>query len=565
MPAGPSQTVAYGGKSNNANVYTKEQREAANRQRALADGAWYIQQIKAKAESPSNRVGLEALDKYERNIYQNLKDFKGDIGQYGINAQNDIKTARSAAGRTSNLSAPKVSSATPLSNQSNYVIVGGKAVPKDAINPLIAVPQAKGNTPAERAVSQANIDRKNALTDNTFLKQQNITLALAQDVQRRRQELLAQGHSYEDAQKLATGTGITKDQLTVLNAVSQGQIIRDKATQIATAEELYKLQTKGLLPAGALDTLQKDIANKNLQAQLGTLNAVNKINVRVDETGADINPRRTNLLVKNALASGSKPTDLEFNATIDRTARSANQDTAVKIIDGRLNIDFEKIIGTANKSNVWLQGGETEGERISNVLKLAHSNYKGTTGQTLNETRNRGNTTRKVYEQTDAANQLSTIFGPNILQFVDIKNAFQIETKAGENGNVYIVKRGNQELYKTATETQLLQYLLQNRFIRVGIYNQGGHVFTGSEEKSLGSIIDFLSKQNALGQFADVLAQFENIRPQIFILQQQQAQRTLTGAQRKVKKSDITGTEVETPAGSILDRLATFINNLGVR
>jgi len=73
-----------------------------------------------------------------------------------------------------------------------------------------------------------------------------------------------------------------------------------------------------------------------------------KINMSVDSEGFDINPRRTKVLIENALLTGNKFTDLQFTVHQDPNVRGFNRGGFITFVDGELNVDNDKAISTLN-------------------------------------------------------------------------------------------------------------------------------------------------------------------------------------------------------------------------
>ena len=186
-----------------------------------------------------------------------------------------------------------------------FEIIGGRAVPIGAKTTASDLSIAgAGDTSFQ--VSKIKPTGDPAI-DRIFALQRITTVNAANEFRSNRNLALGSGATDAEANEFArvTSRGLPKDDAEAFNIIFQKAIIEKKATQIEEANRLIKLQTtEG--SSGQLD---------DLKAQLDAVEPrpATVINISTDpETGEDLNPRRTAVLIDNALLTGNSLDDLQF-------------------------------------------------------------------------------------------------------------------------------------------------------------------------------------------------------------------------------------------------------------
>ncbi len=235
-----------------------------------------------------------------------------------------------------------------LSPTSKFEIIGGKAVPKGAVAKdfgarlggeqfgFSRVPTTtKSGTPIPDNIRQV------------FGQERNVSLLVAQDFISKRNAALASGATIKEAQALAIAQtrGLPKSEQEAINTTLQKQIIERKAGQLKLAEQLIKEQTT-TGTTGQLDDLKGALAKAEpIPATV--------IKVSVDSEGKDINPRRTNVLVNNALLTGNKIEDLDIIFHQDPTALVNDRGGFISLSPtGETIIDTDRLIQKLNPRSI---------------------------------------------------------------------------------------------------------------------------------------------------------------------------------------------------------------------
>jgi len=419
-----------------------------------------------------------------------------------------------------------VQSATPFSNQSRFELSGTKAVPTGSKSTGVFVPTNQSE----------NFLRKDAQTGGVFTQQQDFTTSLAQEVQRRREALLKQGLSYAEAQRIATSSGVTRQELNIVNTAIQREQIQSNQRKLITAEKLIKGATTGSLPADSIKNLSRDISNTEIQKSVGADSGLSRVQVQIDADGNDVNARRTRLQAENALLSGIKPEELNFEiVSLDKTQLPSGQVDPKSITfrnpeTGEIDLDLNKFTNLVGQKTL-SYGGQSKTDILNAVIKQSTTRTEAITPSAEAIRAGLDATTSQIQQQSygrTGALALDEIFAiptspdTKISAFVDVTKGFNIDKVPNtvDGSPLFSIKDATGNVVKqTASEAELLSYLLQEGYIKIGRFSGSKGDYSGSTEVNLNNVIASLRAKDigAVARFADVIAMFENIRPQFFI------------------------------------------------
>ncbi len=198
----------------------------------------------------------------------------------------------------------------PAPTPSKFEIVGGRAIPIGAKTTAkdLSIGDAGGTSFAVSAIKPSGVPE----VDEVFANQRLVTVNIANEFRKNRNLALGTGSTDAEANEFArvTTRGLPKQDAEAFNIVFQKAIIERKAGQIEEARRLIKLQTTDG-SAGQLDDLAGKLkALDGIEPLPATI-----INISTNEDGTDLNPRRTAVLIDNALLTGNSIDDLAF--TVD--------------------------------------------------------------------------------------------------------------------------------------------------------------------------------------------------------------------------------------------------------
>jgi hypothetical protein len=267
---------------------------------------------------------------------------------------------------------------------SNYLIRGGKAIPRGAEGPNITISKPSILTKDRGRIyaDTPGISETQRRALEIMAGQHAATYRTAQAVssERTAQELL--GKSREEAQRIATqgsedervatphfGTGqisLGKQEANFVNTALQTQEVRANAARLAYANQLIQTQTdtnRELRPGA---TTELDDLKSLLESAPGQTDPVSNILVTTDENGDPMSPRNIKLQIENALLTGSDPGILNLDvagtggvapnlesiaqavdASFDDLIPGGLRDTTTTSIgeDGSLSINFAESLG----------------------------------------------------------------------------------------------------------------------------------------------------------------------------------------------------------------------------
>lgn len=263
-----------------------------------------------------------------------------------------------------------------VNNTSNFVIIGGKAVPRDAVGANIArsVPSLKLRDGTRVTADSPNLTDAQKQALGIISGQQQATFNLAQKISAERRAQQLSGKTVEEAQKIATGNDGTKFIATpnardggfaftnrdrnIVNTSLQTDIIRSNAAKLGFAEELIRAQQLDPEGFGKLDNLEELLAAAPNQDA-----PINRINVQGDENGNLVSPRNVKLQIENAGltggltnptlnivgSQGTMPRVEEVQQVIQNSLRDITDNaeigdltSVVQLPDGTLQVEFSE-------------------------------------------------------------------------------------------------------------------------------------------------------------------------------------------------------------------------------
>ena len=244
-----------------------------------------------------------------------------------------------------------------LPTGSKFEIIGGKAVPKGSVLKGGNIAFSKVPTISKRTgepLPQEIID--------IFKQQRAVSVRVAQDFVSKRNAAIAGGATIKEANELAKSqaVGLPKSDAEAINTAIQKSIIERKAGQIAEAKRLIAEQTE-FGERGDLDDLQ------GLLDKAEPIPAT-QIQLSVDSDGNDINPRRTKVLLDNALLTGNSLDDLEIIIHQDPLLKVGDRGGILSILDGELIVDDQRFEEKLNPRSIQRVLG-SEQDVLTAILK----------------------------------------------------------------------------------------------------------------------------------------------------------------------------------------------------
>ena len=187
---------------------------------------------------------------------------------------------------------------------SNFVIVGGKAIPKSALGSNIArsTPSILTRDGRRLTASSPNLTDAQKQALGIIAGQQQATFNTAEKIATERRLQGLSGKSTAEAQKIATSpekvSFSTKDR-NVINTALQTDIIRSNNAKLNFAQQKIAEQVANPEGFNTLDDLETLLASAPNQDA-----PIQQINVSTDEFGNVVSPRNVKLQIENAGLTG---------------------------------------------------------------------------------------------------------------------------------------------------------------------------------------------------------------------------------------------------------------------